>query len=155
MDDRSGSLKVAKSQGRKTAFLCHSHLDVDLAERLQNCLQTNGWKIYIDWKDASLPATPNKETAEAIQKKITELDWFLFLATENSMRSRWCPWELGYADGKRGRDRIAIVPTIDDRGNTYGAEYMALYQRVDINASGKWALIDVGYQYGKELHELG
>jgi hypothetical protein len=88
LSETAGSIRVAKSAGRKTAFLCHSHLDRDLAERVESFLQAKGWSIYIDWKDAEMPEKPNRETAEKIQAKIRDLDWFLFLATQNSMRSK-------------------------------------------------------------------
>ena len=101
-----------------------------------------------------MPTSPNRETAEKIQKKIVELDWFLFLATQNSMSSRWCPWELGYADGKKGREPIAIIPTLDNSGTTHGSEYMNLYSRIDENPLGRWSLIDTGQAYGRELKAL-
>lgn len=51
-----------------------------------------------------MPERPNKETAQRIQGKIREIDYFLFLATENSGASRWCPWEIGYADSQKPAD---------------------------------------------------
>lgn len=38
-------------------------------------------------------------TPATIKQKIRDLTSFLFLATPNSIASRWCPWEIGYADG--------------------------------------------------------
>lgn len=125
---------VAKRASQRTAFLCHSHLDRELAEGLQVRLREQGFDLYIDWQDASMPPTPNSETADKLRGKIIACDWFLFLATANSVASRWCPWELGYADGKKPHDRIAIVPTSDHQ-TTHGNEYIALYRRID-NAQG-------------------
>jgi len=152
--ESAGTIRTAKADKRKTAFLCHSHRDQDLASRLESYLRRVGWNIYIDWKDASMPSTPSLETAEKIQARIVELDWFLFLATQNSMSSRWCPWELGYADGRKGKEPIAVIPTVDDAGVSYGSEYMELYKRLDINASSRWAVIPPDRAYGKELHEM-
>jgi nicotinamidase-related amidase len=81
------SLTEARAKGRPTAFLCHSHYDHDMAEGLQVLLNEHGWNLYIDWQDTQMPETPNQETAERIQKKIKDLDWFLFLATPNSTLS--------------------------------------------------------------------
>lgn len=92
-------IQEAKAARKQTAFLSHSHQDSRLAKSLQAFLQAQGWAIYIDWEDTSMPDSPTRETAEKIQAKIRDLDWFLFLGTQNSMRSRWCPWEIGYADG--------------------------------------------------------
>jgi hypothetical protein len=120
----------AKRLGRQTAFLSHSHHDNVLAKGVQEYLQAMGWLIYIDWEDTAMPPVPDRTTAARIQQKIVELDWFLFLATENSTASRWCPWEIGYADGKKSIDRILIIPTRDDLGRSHGNEYLQLYRRV-------------------------
>lgn len=143
---------LLKSQVRaglqKTAFLCHSHRDDKLAEGLQALLAEQGVALYIDWKDASMPPVTNRETASRIQDHIKTCDWFLFLATANSMTSRWCPWELGYADGQKHSDRIAIVPTSDSTA-THGNEYMQLYRRVDASSSGQLLWMPAGSNKGQ------
>ncbi len=123
-------VREAKIAGKQTAFLCHSHLDGDLAKGVQGFLQDQGWDVYIDWEDTTLPDTPDRMTAEQIQRKVRDLDWFLFLATANSMRSRWCPWEIGYADGVKQYDAILIIPTTDSLGAFYGNEYLRLYRQI-------------------------
>jgi hypothetical protein len=47
------------------------------------------------------------------------------------MASRWCPWELGFADGMKQTEQIAIIATRDASGNYYGNEYLQLYRRID------------------------
>jgi hypothetical protein len=134
------SLNEAKTMGVKTAFLCHSHHDANLAKGLIQLLSDAGWRVYIDWLDAEMPEAPNQETAQRIKQKIVDLEYFLFLATPNSMVSRWCPWEIGYADGKKQIDRILVVPTTDG-AKTHGSEYLQLYRRVDLsdkNELGVW-----------------
>lgn len=125
------SLNEAVSKGEQTAFLCHSHKDHELAKGLQVILKENGWDLYIDWEDNEMPPTPNEITARKIQSKVKSTDWFLFLATDNSTRSRWCPWEIGYADAVKSHETILIVPTEDDHGNWYGNEYLQLYKKID------------------------
>jgi hypothetical protein len=93
-----------------------------------------------------MPESTNEETAAKIQQKIRDLDYFVFLATENSMASRWCPWEIGYADGKKPRDRILIVPT-SDNGSTHGNEYIQLYRRIDMTSSGSLEVFRPGYTF--------
>ncbi len=70
----------------RTAFLCHSHKDAQQAEGLVGLLAQHVWRLYIDWKDAEMPERPNRETAERIQARIVECNYFLFLATVNSER---------------------------------------------------------------------
>lgn len=125
------SLNEALSKNKKTAFLCHSHKDQTFAKGLQTLLAEDGWDVYIDWQDDEMPSSPNKQTATNIKSKIKIVDWFLFLATPNSTVSRWCPWEIGYADAVKANEKILIVPTTDDSGRWYGNEYLQLYRKID------------------------
>lgn len=131
---RVNSINEAKARHLRTAFLCHSHKDRDLALGLKTTIESQGGSLYIDWLDDDMPETPNKETAQRIKGKIVECDLFMFLATPNSMASRWCPWEIGYADGKKPTDALVIVPTKDDAGRYYGNEYLQLYRRLEPSA---------------------
>jgi hypothetical protein len=140
------TLTEARTQGAKTAFLCHSHRDADLAKGLVHFLAEAGWSVYIDWEDATMPDKPNRETATKIQQKIKELHYFLFLATANSVASRWCPWEIGYADGQKPLSQILIVPTTDG-SSTHGNEYLQLYRRVDLGAQGSVEVWQPGQIY--------
>ncbi|PTO51367.1 toll/interleukin-1 receptor domain-containing protein [Vibrio splendidus] len=136
------SLNEAISKRQQTAFLCHSHKDHLLAKGLQNLLNENGWEVYIDWLDEELPSSPDKETAAKIKEKIEQTDWFLFLATNHSTSSRWCPWEIGYADSVKSHEKIIMIPTLDDNGIWHGNEYLQLYKNIKdasnniINKSG-------------------
>jgi len=130
----------AKRLGKQTAFLSHSHKDAQLAKGVQSFLKSHGWDVYIDWEDSAMPDKPDRKTAERIQQSIVRLDWFLFLATENSMKSRWCPWEIGYADGKKPIDTILVIQTKDIYGNYYGNEYLQLYRYIYATQSGGYAV---------------
>ena len=113
----------------QTAFLCHSHNDESLVKGLLVLFKDYGVKLYVDWLDSEMPASPNQETATRLQKKIRSAYYFLFLATANSRASRWCPWEIGYADGI-GK-KVCVIPTSDGQ-NTYGNEYLQLYSYIDV-----------------------
>ncbi len=147
------SLSEAKSYGLQTAFLCHSHKDKELAIGLQNLLKENGWNLYIDWQDNEMPEIPDNYTANKIKSRIVDTNWFLFLATQNSTSSRWCPWEIGYADSAKQHEKIIIVPTEDDNGRFYGNEYLQLYRKLTdasnttINKSG-YAVFSPGATQG-------
>jgi hypothetical protein len=144
----------AKALGRQTAFLSHSHHDNVLAKGVQEFLQDMGWIVYIDWEDTAMPPVPDRTTAARIKEKIVELDWFLFLATENSMASRWCPWEIGYADGKKQYDKILIIPTLDDLGRAHGNEYLQLYRRVSDATVGGAGAFDPNATDGTQVRYL-
>lgn len=129
------SLNEARRQNLRTAFLSHSHRDAELAKGLSETLAAAGWTVYIDWEDTVMPETPDRATATRIQEKILSHTLFLFLATPNSVASRWCPWELGFADGRKQRDTIYVVPTTDG-GTTSGNEYLQLYRRIEPGPDG-------------------
>ena len=133
---RNVSLKNQRSRGygQKTGFLCHSHKDRDMALGLQQWLKEQGMELYIDWQDPYMPNTPDGTTADRIRTAIKAADVFLFLATNDSMASRWCPWELGFADGTKRNNQIAVIATRDASGNYYGNEYLQLYRRIDQSA---------------------
>ena len=140
----SKSLSEASRLSQQTAFLCHSHADEEHAKGLQVMLKENGWNLYIDWQDNQMPDKPNRETAQRIQKKIKELDCFLFLATPNSTSSKWCPWEIGYADNEKPINKIIIIPTADVSGTWYGNEYLQLYRQITITDTGGLAIFPAG-----------
>lgn len=140
--------------GNQTAFLSHSHLDSELAKGLQGFLQKHGWKVYIDWEDVTMPPKPTKATAKKIKDRIVQLQWFIYLATKNSADSRWCPWEIGYADGVKSHDKIVVVPTTDNDGKNYGNEYLDLYRHIDIAKGGGVGIFDPDTKRGPLLENL-
>lgn len=107
-----------------------------MALGLQQWLREQGMDLYIDWQDASMPESPDAMTAARIRAVIRGVDVFLFLATSDSMGSRWCPWELGFADGIKRNEQITVIATRDASGNYYGNEYLQLYRRIDQVAAG-------------------
>lgn len=146
------SFDEALAKKLDTAFLCHSHKDKLLAEGLQNLLMRNGWNVYIDWQDTDMPDTPDQVTAARIKLQISTNEWFIFLATNNSTASRWCPWEIGYADSEKQHDKILLVATRDDN-NWYGNEYLNLYRRISTTKNGNFAVFSSGSQHNGILLE--
>lgn len=145
-------------KGKKTAFLSHSHYDSVLAKGLQVLMVEHGLQLYIDWQDEEMPPTPNKETAQRIKNKIDSSDLFIYLATKRSSQSRWCPWELGYADNQKPHDSIWIVPTSENETN-YGNEYLELYKHMELgyiqfSDSHKYSIFDPKYNYGIPISYL-
>ena len=137
--------------GARTAFICHSHKDTELVKGLQVLLIENGFDAYIDWQDSEMPEEPDRETADRIRAKIKTMSWFLFLATSNSTTSRWCPWEIGYADGTKENKRIVIVPTTDQSGRWFGNEYLKLYRQITATQLGTLVAVPPGVQVDRGM----
>ncbi|WP_410050494.1 toll/interleukin-1 receptor domain-containing protein [Bradyrhizobium sp. Bra78] len=144
------SLNEARARSLRTAFLCHSSKDNAHAKGLVTLLQRANWDVYVDYEDTALPEKPDRTTADRIQEKIRSTDFFLFLATANSVISRWCPWEIGFADGAKPRTSIWIVSTEED-GHVYGNEYLDLYRRVDPSVDGDLILVEPRQTQGRRL----
>ena len=149
---KSSYIKEAKTEAQITVFLSHSHKDRELAEGFQNILGEQGVSVYIDWQDSALPDSPNKKTAERLKQRIKELDLFILLATDNSLSSRWCPWEIGIADSSKEYDSILIVPIVEDSGEFKGNEYLQLYRRIEITSIGDLVILEPHFgKYGEML----
>lgn len=116
----------------KTIFLSHSHLDKNIVNKIGLLFNRLQIELYIDWLDKSLPETPNRDTASIIIKKIQKSHRFLFLATFNGLRSRWCNWEVGVADAYRKDESLAILPIRSKSGNWRKNEYLQLYPEMII-----------------------
>lgn len=142
--EQASTLTEARALGVRTVFLSHSHKDRPYVQGLVQKLRESGWRVYIDWLDTSMPPTPNRDTAAKIKTRIKQTDLFLFLATPSSMGSRWCPWEIGYADGVKPIDAIVVVSTKDANGTTHGSEYLDLYRRLDVSDTNELAVWQPG-----------
>lgn len=128
------ALNKSLSSASTTIFLSHSHKDKELAIGLKNYLGNMGLNLYIDWEDADMPGTPNRETAYALKRRISSTNYFLMLCTDNALQSRWVPWEVGIADMQKPAGKILIAPVTNRYGQFNGNEYLQLYRRIDLNA---------------------
>lgn len=134
--------KTASLSSAKKIFLSHSHHDKELAKGLKNYLSSLRIDLYIDWLDSSMPPNTNKETADNIKRKIGRSDHVLVLATNNAVKSRWVPWEIGVADIKKSPSGVSILPVVDSSGKFEGNEYLQLYNRVVVADDGSIAVFE-------------
>lgn len=89
-------------------------------------IASHGGVPYIDEVDPAMPSHTSEETAELLKKRIVECKRFVLLTSPNSKDSRWVPWELGVADGKKGftKSRFSVplilqVLMVGHLGNTW------------------------------------
>lgn len=134
-----------------TVFLSHSHLDHDLIEPTINLLAGVGVNVYVDWKDLTLPAEVSSQTAHRLREKLREAGHFLLLATENALRSRWVPWELGCADGVKRTTEIAVLPVQENQRTWPGNEYVGLYASIRPDSAGALHVYPPGSASGISL----
>lgn len=108
-------------------FLSHSSLDKKLVLTLVDLFNEAGYSVYVDWiEDTQLDrSNVNKDTAQTLRGRMNHSKGLAYVATSNSTNSKWCPWELGYFDGKKN-SRCCILPIMES--NTFqGQEYLGLY----------------------------
>lgn len=113
-------------------FISHSFMDKQLVEVLYKKFEESGYKVYIDWKEEKLQDRENvsSETAKILRERMNRCSGLSYIATGNIVNSKWCPWELGYADGKK--NKAAILPILNEKSNEYkGMEYLGIYPYID------------------------
>lgn len=84
-------------------FLSHSHRDEVRARALERKLRDWGVSVYVDFQDATLSQLPDSELADRLVGKLRQCRMLVFAFSEDSIGSRWMPWELGLAHGVIGR----------------------------------------------------
>lgn len=108
-------------------FLSHSSLDHDLVLELVDLFNKAGYSVYVDWiEDQELDRSKvSKDTAKLLRERMDKSRSLAYVSTSNIVNSKWCPWELGYFDGKKD-ERCCILPIME--GTRFvGQEYLGLY----------------------------
>ena len=123
-------IKRASVQARVTIFLSHSHHDRNIVRGLIRHFESLGIAIYVDWNDSDMPSVTNRSTAAKLKQRIKACSLFMVLATQNALKSKWVPWEVGFADQMKGEDAVSVIAVADPSGKFDGAEYLQLYPLV-------------------------
>ncbi|GGJ13632.1 toll/interleukin-1 receptor domain-containing protein [Paenibacillus hunanensis] len=134
-------------------FLSHRHDDKENIKKAVGFLAQFGQRTYIDWLDHDMPEITSSKTAEKLKEKINKSKKFVLLATPNSIKSIWIPWELGIADGSKGLQKIAILPLIHSNFKWDEREYYGLYSYIEQVEDGRWGVFQNGQSNGTELGE--
>lgn len=113
-------------------FISHSFLDQDLILTLVSLFNDCGYSVYVDWiNDSALDrSNVNKKTAKLVKERIAQSKCLAYVVTSNTSKSKWCPWELGVADGFL-KGRASILPILDQSTNFKGQEYLGIYPHID------------------------
>jgi len=132
--EKADILKEARRYSRTlyttSVFLSHSHHDREYVEDVVVFLRKMGVDVYIDWMDDTMPKETSGETATLLKQKIKENDKFIFLATNKSIESKWCNWEIGFGDAQKYLNKIALFPLKEDNLDWNGNEYLKIYPHI-------------------------
>ena len=113
-------------------FISHSFLDKKLILTLIDLFNNAGYSVYVDWiNDKTLDRNNvSPKTAKVIKNRISDCKGLSYIATGNIINSKWCPWELGLADGMLN-GRSCILPVMEETGTFKGLEYLGLYPFIE------------------------
>lgn len=149
--DINEGFKKTASYKRKV-FLSHRHKDKEVVRKVIGFLNDLNSEVYIDWLDHSMPEKTNAETAKKIKQSIKDCDKFILLATENSLESKWIPWELGIGDILKGIDKIAILPITRLDKNWPEREYYQIYGTIETSTKNYWCYFPPDESTGKHIN---
>lgn len=120
-------------------FISHSFLDKKLILTLIDLFNKANYSVYVDWiNDQNLDRDRvSSKTAKLIKKRISECRGLSYIATDNIVNSKWCPWELGLADGLHS-GKACILPVMKEGKTFKGTEYVGIYPYIEYEKiSGK------------------
>lgn len=114
-------------------FLSHSSSDKKAAFGIANSIKKKfNYSVYIDLQDDALDASKvSHKTADILRNRMKKCKCLFYATSQNTVKSKWMPWETGYMDALTGR--VAICPLVenDDNDNVFnGQEYLGLYPYV-------------------------
>lgn len=116
-------------------FLSHSYLDAKYIKIIRDEIENLGYSVYVDWiEDRFLNRSQvTSKTADQLRVRMKQSKCLFYVTTENSQKSNWMPWELGYFDALK--DKVAILPIKnkpDDSEEYKGVEYLGLYSYITV-----------------------
>lgn len=125
--------KSASVLGPFDMFLNHSFHDAEVILGVRTILQRAGKRVYVDWIDyPQLDRTHViKATASRLRDRMNQCNSLIYAAKQPATSSKWMPWELGYFDGRKNSESIAIMPLVSYPGEAVGQEYLGLYSTVE------------------------
>jgi hypothetical protein len=113
-------------------FISHKHSEEEYVYRLRDILKRYGFAGYVDWEDDDMPPTTSADTAKKLKSKIKQSNKFILIATQSAIESKWCNWEVGFADAHKFVHHIALFPVKGDFGNYKGEEYLQIYTSLQV-----------------------
>jgi len=116
-------------------FLSHKHEEEEYVFRVESILKRYGFKGYVDWRDNTMPKVTAGETATKLKERIRGSRKFIFIASEKAIESKWCNWEVGFADAQKYIRHFAVFPIKDDYVDFSGQEYLSIYPSIQIQSS--------------------
>ena len=110
-------------------FISHSHLDIEVVRRIRNKLERMGFNPLTFYLKC---LTDDDEVADLIKREIRVRDWFVFVNSENSRKSRWVSTERDFIEEIGGKNVFVIDASISDSDLENVLEKMSSRMQVTI-----------------------
>lgn len=130
--EQYGEVSQEISMGdRKTidVFVSHSSADNEFIKKVLLFLKhaKGGVEGYVDWQDSKMQHPTNADTAKRLKDRIRRARKMIYVVTNESLKSVWCSWELGFADSEKGTENVAILAIKPNNGRWKHNEYLQQY----------------------------
>ncbi len=115
-------------------FLSHSSADSNIAYGLYRELVKKDFVVFMDIIGER--NTNIEQIASNLKNAMDKSTYILYLHTHNAQKSKWTLWEIGYFDARNGKDKVFIMPMLDDNRSiaTYeGQEYLKAYTEIGVD----------------------
>jgi hypothetical protein len=121
-------------------FLSHRHSeDPSVIESVKGFFYEQG-AVYIDWQDSNMLDSASVESGRKFVKLVKDSQKFIILATPESLKSIWIPWETGLADLAKGPQCIALLPVVHEYNAWDKREYFNFYSRIEL-LNNQWQVV--------------
>lgn len=140
---------------RIDVFISHSSSDNAFIDKVNAFLyySKGGIQPYVDWQDLSLPHETNVTTAIMLKERIKRANKVIYVVTNESLKSVWCSWEIGFADCHKGINDIAILAIKPNNGKWKENEYLQQYPWIQYEVRSDMFLVHMPDGSTPSLHE--
>lgn len=121
--------KDRPGHGDYQVFISHSSHDVEFIKKLKFFLKNSKGvtNVYVDWQDPDMEHETDAQTAKDLKARIRKAKKVIYVVTNDSLKSVWCGWEIGYADCHKGEDDVALLAIKPNNGRWKNHEYLQQY----------------------------
>lgn len=107
-------------------FVSHSSSDNEFIKKVLLFLKYSkgGVQGYVDWQDPKMQHPTDVESAKRLKERIKRARKLIYVVTNDSLKSVWCSWELGFADCDKGVDEVALLAIKPNNGRWKENEYL-------------------------------
>lgn len=114
-------------------FVSHSSSDNEFIKKVLLFLKYSkgGVQGYVDWQDPKMQHPTDAESAKRLKERIKRARKLIYVVTNDSLKSVWCSWELGFADCDKGVNEVALLAIKPNNGKWKENEYLQQYSWIE------------------------